>query len=166
VPDRGGERPYALLFTALQQTGYVALAKVAMHGREHIVILRPGSKGLLAHTMFYSHEIRATNEANAGTADIAPKELELAKTFVNAIAGPFAPEEFKDSYQEQMQSLIAGKMERQEVAASAPPANAAAAPVVNIMEALKKSLDMARKAPGREAGKVDTVKQRAQKRKA
>lgn len=144
VPDRGGERPYALLFAALQQSQYVALAKVAMHGREHILVLRPGQKGLLAHTIFYSNEIRASNEAPANVAGVVPKELNLAKTFVEAIAGPFAPEEFKDTYQEQMRSLIAGKVERQEVASATSPAGPTA-PVVNILDALKKSLDLARK---------------------
>src|SRR5215472_10246034 len=52
-PDEGGEKPYALLFEALRQSNYFAVAKVAMHNREHIVILRPGKKGILLHTMYY-----------------------------------------------------------------------------------------------------------------
>jgi DNA end-binding protein Ku len=170
VPDRGGERPYALLFAALQQSQYVALAKVAMHGREHILVLRPGQKGLLAHTIFYSNEIRATNEVPANVADVVPKELNLARTFVDAIAGPFAPEEFKDTYQEQVRNLIARKVERQEVAADASP-QAASAPVVDILDALKRSLDLARKPPneaeqasGRTAARAGRSK--GQRRKA
>src|SRR5947207_12285229 len=51
APDEGGEKPYALLFQALRESKYYALAKVAMHNREHIIILRPGSKVSLSNTM-------------------------------------------------------------------------------------------------------------------
>ena len=162
VPDQGGERAYSLLFKALQETGLVALAKVAMHGREHILVLRPGQKGLLAHTMFYNNEIRANNEVEAG-ADLVPKELDLAKTFVQAISGSFAPEEFKDAYGEGVRNMISGKLERQEVAASASAPQAVAAPVVNILDALKKSLAMAKKPAAQE---VPAPKSKAQRRQA
>jgi DNA end-binding protein Ku len=162
VPDHGGERAYSLLFKALQETGLVALAKVAMHGREHILVVRPGQKGLLAHTMFYNNEIRANNEAEAG-ADLAPKELDLAKTFVQAISGPFAPEEFKDAYREEVRKMISGKLERQEVAASASSPQPVAAPVVNVLDALKKSLALAKKPAAKAAA---APKSKAQLRKA
>src|ERR1700689_1448703 len=58
APDEAGEKPNALLFGALKRSGRVGVAKVAMHNREHIVILRPGKNGVLMHTMYYSHEIR------------------------------------------------------------------------------------------------------------
>ena len=58
APDEGGEKPYALLFQALRESKYYALAKVAMHNREHIIVLRPGAKGILSHTMYYNDEIR------------------------------------------------------------------------------------------------------------
>src|SRR5580765_3034039 len=53
APDEAGEKPYALLFDALKRTGYVGVAKIAMHNREHVVILRPGQNGVLMHTMYY-----------------------------------------------------------------------------------------------------------------
>jgi DNA end-binding protein Ku len=177
VPDKGGERAYALLFEALRKTEYVALAKVAMHGREHIVAVRPGKRGLLAHTMFYNDEVRAGNEYQTDAAGVAPKELELARTFVEAIAGPFAPEEFKDSYRENVQSLISSKLERKEIAASSPAPQTAAAPVVNILDALKKSLEITKKpakteepkteqtAPRRAPGKVTELKSKPQQRR-
>jgi len=62
VPDRGGEKPYAILFRALRETGHVALARVGMYGREHVVIVRPGKQGILARTMFYVDEIRSESE--------------------------------------------------------------------------------------------------------
>jgi DNA end-binding protein Ku len=172
VPDRGGERAYALLFAALQKTQYVAIAKVAMHGREHIMVVRPGRKGLLAHTMYYNNEIRAENEFQTNASEVAPKELDLATTFVEAISGPFAPEEFKDSYGENVQNLISSKVERKQVAVSAPASQPATAPVVNILDALKKSLENARKpvktevpVSRRAPGKVTEIKSKSQRRK-
>jgi DNA end-binding protein Ku len=106
-PDRAGEKPYAILFSALRETGRVALARVGMYGREHIVIVRPGEKGLLAHTMFYIDEIRFENEFRTDVQSVGAKELEVAKTFLGAIEAPFAPEEFKDAYREELQALIA-----------------------------------------------------------
>src|SRR5271170_5597078 len=58
APDNAGEKPYALLYDTLKKTGYVGVAKIAMHNREHIVIFRPGPYGLLMHTMYYTHEVR------------------------------------------------------------------------------------------------------------
>src|SRR5512140_2535017 len=57
APDEAGEKPYALLFEALRETGMVGVASIAMHNREHVVILRPGGKGILLHTMYYTDEI-------------------------------------------------------------------------------------------------------------
>src|SRR5216683_634480 len=62
APDEAGEKPYALLFEALRQTGMVGVASIAMHNREHVVILRPGGKGILLHTMYYNDEIRQVEE--------------------------------------------------------------------------------------------------------
>jgi len=173
MPDKGGERAYALLFAALEKTQYVAIAKVAMHGREHILVVRPGHKGLLAHTMFYNDEIRAGNEFQTDTSEVTAKELELATKFVEAISGPFAPEEFKDTYREQVQNLISSKIENKQVAASATATPRAAAPVVNILDALKRSLESAKKraktevqSPRRAPGKVTELKSRVPKRKA
>jgi DNA end-binding protein Ku len=143
VPDRGGEKPYAILFKALRETGHVALAR-GMYGREHVVIVRPGKYGLLAHTMFYVDEIRSESEFRTDVQSVGAKELELAKTFLEALEAPFAPEEFKDEYREQLEAMIAKKLEHAGAAPAREPA-AAAKPVVDILEALKKSIAMARK---------------------
>ena len=64
---------------------------------KNVVVIRPGAKGLFAHTMFYENEVRAENQVETRIAEVSPKELQLALQFVEAIAGPFAPGEFKDS---------------------------------------------------------------------
>src|ERR1051325_1876492 len=139
VPDRGGEKAYAILFEALGETQHVALARVGMYGREHVVIVRPGEHGMLAHTMFYTDEIRFENEFRTNVQSVGAKELELARTFLDAIEAPFAPEEYKDVYREELQALIAKKTADADVAATATSAPTAAAPIVEILEAPKKS---------------------------
>jgi len=143
VPDRGGEKAYAILFAALQATSRVALARVGMYGREHIVIVRPGKRGMLAHTMFYTDEIRFDNEFRTDVQSVGAKEFELAKTFLTALEGPFHPEEFKDVYREELRAMIEAKQARADVAAAADAPGAAPA-VVDIFEALRKSIAMAR----------------------
>jgi len=76
-PDPGGEKPFALLFLALQRAGLVALARFAMHRREHVTLIRSGRQGHIAHTMFYATEVRADEEYRAGIGLLKPKEIEL-----------------------------------------------------------------------------------------
>jgi DNA end-binding protein Ku len=135
-----------------------------MHGREHVVVIRPGAKGLLAHTMYYQDEVRAESEFETKISEVAPKELQLAKAFVEAIAGPFAPEEFADSHRQNLEALISAKVARGEVAGSGR-APKPAAPALDIFEALKKSLEQSRKSreeeppvSRREPGRVTEIK--------
>jgi hypothetical protein len=90
------EKAYALLFTALKQTGYVGLAKVAMHNREHIVLLRPGKHGLILHTLYYRDEVRAVDEFRTDTSQVKEKELDLATMLIETLAASFEPEKYVD----------------------------------------------------------------------
>ena len=165
LPDKGGEKPYAILFAALRQTGHVALAKVGMYGREHVMIVRPGNYGMLAHTMFYMDEIRFENEFRTDVGSVGAKELELAKTFLEALEAPFAPEEFKDAYREELQALIAKKTAEADISAGRPTPAPSAAPPVDILEALKKSIAMAKKPPVSETTVDEAKKQTPPKRR-
>ncbi len=136
LPGNGGEKPYALLYRALHDAAYVGIASMAMHRREHTVVLRPGAHGLLLHTMFYADEVRSEQEYHAAE-EINPKELTLATTLVNALAGDFDISKYKDPYREKLQALID---ERQPTSVPAEAAPRTAAPVTNIMEALHASL--------------------------
>ena len=139
VPEDAAEKSYALLFAALRKTGLVALAQFAMHSREHVVMIRPGRRGLLAHTMFYASEVRAEEEFRADPALVVPKELQLAEALVGSLTSPFEPDKYRDTYKEKLEALIAGK-----VAGKAPedrPVPRKSAPVFDIAEALRKSLE-------------------------
>ena len=161
APDRGGERPYALLVQALTETGYAAIGSLAMHGREHATVIRPGQQGLIVHTLFYQNEVRSAEEYRSDPALVSSKELELAKTFVRALAAPFEPGKLKDTFEERLQALIHSRASEavdayQHGKAAAP----AASPQVDILEALRKSIEMARKPPAREKGAEPKPRQR------
>jgi DNA end-binding protein Ku len=137
-PEEAGEKAYALLYRAMQTTGLVAIAQFAMHSREHVVVLRPGKKGLLAHTMFYANEVRADEEYAANTKVVAEKELTLAETLIGSLTAPFEPEKYRDTYREQLESMIAQKVKGQPVTVAVPVSKRAE--VVDIADALRRSL--------------------------
>src|SRR5512141_1151958 len=142
APDEGGEKPYALLFQALRESKFYALAKVAMHNREHIIILRPGAKGILLHTMYYTDEIRQVDEFRTDTSLVKDKELDLAKMLIASLEAEFEPDKYKDTYRENLQKLIEAKIEGRKVVETP---EQKVAPVIDIMEALKRSLAEKRK---------------------
>jgi DNA end-binding protein Ku len=123
----------------------VGVAKIAMHNREHIVILRPGSKGILLHTMYYPDEIRQVEEFRTDTSTVKEKELALAKTLVESLLAPFEPEKYKDDYRENLKAMIQAKVEGKEIIETAAPTHKA--PVIDILEALKMSLAEGKKPP-------------------
>jgi DNA end-binding protein Ku len=137
APDEGGEKPYALLFQALRESKYYGVAKVAMHNREHIIILRPGEKGILSHTMYFADEIRHVEEFRTDTSLVKEKELEMAKMLISSLEADFDPQKFHDTYRENLQQMIEAKIEGRKVVATP---SAHVAPVIDIMEALKRSL--------------------------
>jgi len=142
APDDAGEKPYALLFDALKKTGYAGVAKIAMHNREHIVILRPGENGVLMHTMYFAHEIRKVDEFRTDLTLVKEKEVALAQTLIEALAAEFEPAKYKDSYRENLLKLIEDKKEGKEVVATPEPKQEK---VVDILEALKASIAAAKK---------------------
>jgi len=138
TPEEAGEKAYALLYRSMQTTGLVAIAQFAMHSREHVVVLRPGKTGLLAHTMFFASEVRADEEYQADLSMVAAKELGLAETLIRSLAGPFEPDKYRDNYRERLESMIASKVRGEPVAAIEVPQRSAE--VVDIADALRKSL--------------------------
>ena len=142
APDDAGEKPYALFFDALKKSGYVGIAKIAMHNREHVVILRPGDKGLVLHTMFFASEVRKSDEFRTDLTLVKEKELALATSLIEALAADFEPEKYKDEYRENLLQMIETKKQGSVVMATPEPHREK---VVDIMEALKASLQAAKK---------------------
>jgi DNA end-binding protein Ku len=138
VPEEAGRRPYALLTKALEESEYVAIAKVTMHNREYTVFLRPYNGGMMLHTMYYSEEVRQVESFGAPDVELKDAEVKVAHQLIEALAGDWDPEKYHDTFQENLKKLIETKLEGGKIAEVEKPKKLA--PVVDLMAALKQSL--------------------------
>jgi len=138
MPEEAGRRPYALLSKALEESEYVAIAKLTMHNREYTVFLRPKEGGLMLHTMYYSEEVREVEGFGLPDVELKEGEVKIAHQLIEALAGEWDPEKYHDNFQENLKELIQAKLEGQEVKPVEKPKKLA--PVVDLMAALKQSL--------------------------
>jgi len=116
-----------------------ALAQVVLHGREQLVLLRPQENLLILEVLHYRHQVTqpAALAQEAPKTEVAPEELKMAKTLVNASTGDFALDKYPDLYTRKLQQLIEAKVAGKEIVA----APASEGPqVINLMEALKQSV--------------------------
>ena len=142
-PEEAGEKAYTLLYEAMKRTGHIGLAKMTMHNREHVVVLRPDRHGMVLHTMYYQDEVRAVDEFRTDGGLVQDRELMMAKSLVEALSAPFDVTKYRDTYRETLRSMIEAKIQGQEVVAA--PEQQELAPVIDIMEALKSSLNALKK---------------------
>ncbi len=138
VPEEAGRRPYALLTKALEQSEYVAIAKLTMHNREYTVFLRPHAGGMMLHTMYYEEEVKKVEGFGAPDVELKDSEVKVAHQLIEALAAEWEPEKFHDDFQENLKKLIQTKLEGGEIAEVEKPKKLA--PVVDLMAALKASL--------------------------
>lgn len=138
TPEDPGRRAYQLLLETMQRTGFAAMAKIAMHQREHTVIIRPREDGLTLHSIFYAHEVRAIPEyGQTRNTEIKPQEVQLAEQLVKSLAASFTPDKYEDTYQKRLAGLLEAKRAGSTVHET--PAKKMA-PVIDLMAALQKSL--------------------------
>src|SRR5215468_9541346 len=138
MPEEAGRRPYALLTKALEESEYVAIAKLTMHNREYTVFLRPHEGGMMLHTMYYAEEVRKVEGFGPPDVELKDAEVKVAHQLIEALAADWDPEKYKDNFQENLKKLIETKLEGGEVTAVEKPKKLA--PVVDLMAALKQSL--------------------------
>jgi DNA end-binding protein Ku len=144
VPEDPGLRAYSLIFQGMQQLGLGAIAKITLHQREQIVMLRPYDKGLVLHTIFYPEEIREVSEfEHLPEVKVQKAEVDLAEQFMKQLTSKFEPQIFKDEYQARVEALVERKQ-----AGMVRPAEKHEKPhraqVIDLMEALKKSMEQSR----------------------
>jgi DNA end-binding protein Ku len=139
LPDKESEKPYALLLKTLEDTKRVAIASVTMHQREYTVFIRARNNGLTVHTMHFVNEVRQVE--GYGKTDrnmhLKPQEIKLAEQLVETLSEDFTPEKYHDTFQENLKALIEAKRKGKTIVAEAKPGRA---PVIDMMEALKRSL--------------------------
>ena len=140
APD-GGVATDAFAVMREGMKGKVGVGKLALYGREYLVAVRPHGKGLVMHTLHHAAEIRGmeqVEELNSVPAKVKPEEIKLAKQVISTFEAPLNLKDYKDEYREGLQEIIDAKIAGREIVAQhveEPPK------VVNLMEALRKSLD-------------------------
>lgn len=163
-PDGQGAKPYALLRDALEESGKVALVKVALRQREALATLRARDGVFVLETMLWPDEIRVPDfPFLEEEVQVRPQELTMAASLIETMAGDFNPDEYKDAYREALQAVIEAKVEGREIAP--PPEVAEEAPATDLLAALRASVEAAKK--GRAAaGEEEKAEAPAKKRAA
>src|SRR5690348_11113235 len=110
VPEEAGKKPYALLTRALEETQYVAIAKLAMHNREYTVFLRPYNGGLMLHTMYYQDEVRTLDNFGEDHANLKEAEVKVAHQLISALAAEWDPTKYRDTFEENVKKLIKARL--------------------------------------------------------
>ncbi len=172
-PDQQAVKPYVLLRDALEGSGMVGLVKVALRNREQLATLRVREGVIVLETMVWPDEVR---EASFGFLDqdvnVRPQERAMAESLVESMAGDFEPEQYTDEYREALQQVIEAKIEGREVIDTTPE-KPDTGQVVDLMAALRASVDAAKRGRGETAsssrsstGKASATKQAPAKRTA
>jgi DNA end-binding protein Ku len=137
-PDKNGSRAYALLSRMLQETGRWAVAKYAARGKGYLVVIRPLDKGLVMQQLYYPNEIRSIDEIEMGDAEVKENELKMAIQLAEmSTSDEFRPEQYRDEVRDRIRALIQKKIEGEEITAQAEEPKAQ---VIDLMEALRRSL--------------------------
>jgi DNA end-binding protein Ku len=158
-PEKVGGKPFALLREVLKDSKLVALAKVTLRQKEQLATLRLYNNTIALETMFYADEIRATDEFDVPDVKVGERELQMAKSLVDMLTGDFEPDKYQDNYREALLELIEQKAQGQEISRPAAPA---ASKVTDLMEALRASVESAR----RERGEAAEEEEAAPKKRA
>ncbi len=140
LPQDGAEKPYRLLVEALAETGRVAIAKVVIRNKQHLACVRPVGRTLVLETMYYADEIRKPEDAPA--AQVRAAEVEMAKTLIENLAAKWEPTKYHDRYRTELLDLLEKKAEGETLPEPEP---AAGGEVVDLMDALRRSVAQTKK---------------------
>jgi DNA end-binding protein Ku len=142
VAEDPGRKAYSLIRKGMQDLNVGAIAKITLHQREQIVMIRPFEKGLVLHTLYYPEEIRAVAEYdNQPEVEVQKAEAQLAEQFMKQLTQDFHPDTMKDEYTARVEQLIESK--QGQAAAPGKQPKKKLAPVIDLMEALRKSMAQA-----------------------
>ncbi|HEY3486576.1 MAG TPA: Ku protein [Gammaproteobacteria bacterium] len=140
APSEGGTKPYSLLVKAMERAGKVGIARFVLHSKQHLAAVRVVQGGLALSTMHWNDEVLALEDVTAVPNDkIDPRQLALANNLIDSLTRPFDPERYQDTYRAELNALIARKAEGKRIPLPSEPQKTAQ--VVDLMEALKRSLD-------------------------
>jgi DNA end-binding protein Ku len=151
APDKGGAKPYALLTRALRESERCALGRWAARGKQYIVMIRPVEDGLVMQQLLYAEEVRSIKEIEIPETPVKDAELKLAKQLIDAQASDtFDPASYTDEVAARIRAAVEKKVEGQEITMAEAP-ETGSAQVIDLMEALRASLDRKSAKPAKKA---------------
>src|SRR3954447_9480062 len=150
APDKGGAKPYALLSRALRDTKRGALGRWAARGKQYIVMIRPVDDGLVMQQLLYAAEVRSIKDIDIPKTEVRDAELKLAQQLIEQQAvDRFDPSSYTDEVRTRIEAAVQKKVEGQEITMAEPAQPAAQ--VIDLMEALRASLEKKPAAKARQA---------------
>ena len=160
VPDKGGEKAFELLRSALMKEQKIAIGKTVLGTKDTLMAIIPRENGVLISTMFYQDDIKELQKSYE-IPQPSEQELKMAQVLINSMDTPFDPSQYQDEYQGRLKKLIETKISGKEVIAASP--EESAGKVIDLMDALKASIE---KQDEGKAGKGDApAEKRANKKK-
>src|ERR671931_474688 len=153
-------RPYVLLLRAMEETGMAAIGKFVLWGKENLCLIRPRGEGLALETLFFDEDVRSHQEIEE--ADVKKRELDLARQVIESLVGEFDPTDLENEYRRDLRAMLEAKLAGQEVAKPEPVPKT---PVVDLMDALKKSVAEVQ-SRGSADGKAKAAPKRSRQRAA
>ena len=148
APQDGGEKPYALLARALEEAGKVGIAKVVIRNKQHLAALRAHDGALVLETMYYADEVREPELPKLP--ELRKPEIEMAVTLIENLSADFQPERYHDKYRQELLDLIKAKAKGKKLPE---PEQEEEGEVVDLMEALRASVERTQKAKRKPAAK-------------
>jgi DNA end-binding protein Ku len=148
APDKGGAKPYALLTEALKESGRCAIGRYAARGKQYIVMIRAVKEGLVMQQLLYADEVRSIKEVEIPHTEVKPAELKLAQQLIDAQSvDKFDPTQYRDDVRDRVEKAVQGKVQGEEIVMTEP--KEAGAQVIDLMEALRASLEKKSAAPSK-----------------
>jgi DNA end-binding protein Ku len=142
APDKGGAKPYTLLAQALRDSRQCAVGRWVSRGKEHIIVIRPLADGLAMHQLHFKDEVRDIKDLGIEAAPVSDGELKLAEQLIDHLtAKRFDPNEYHDEFHSRIEAAIRKKVEGKEISLAEPPTATHKGNVIDLMEALRASID-------------------------
>lgn len=143
VPDKNGSKPYRLLLEALSRSSKVAVARIVLRTKEYLAVVRPIGDALCLETLRYADEVVPASELGGIPEDfeVGDRELAMADQLIEHLTTDFDASAFKDEFRERVIQLIEAKASGEDLVVQEPRDTGAKGNVINLMEALKRSLE-------------------------
>ncbi len=163
-PDKGGARAYRLLSRAMHETGLTALARYSARGKQYLVLVRPLEDGLAMEQLYYSDEVRHFSEVEMEAGEVKDEELQLAVQLIKqAASDSFEPTKYQDEVRQRILEQIERKVQGEEITAA--PEEEPTTQIIDLMDALKQSLQQGESAAG-DASEKKVAKKKSSKKTA